>query len=325
MQMSLQESMTVLRALGDPTRVRLLAALDGEELTVAELQHVLDVPQSRVSTHLQRLKEAGLALDRIDGPHRYYRRADGAMPPAARATWEAVAAPLGDDAQLERDRVRRAAVLAARKGPSWVDRVAGSLDRHYSPGRTWESLARALALVPSLGEVADLGAGDGAIAELLAPSAKRIVGVDASERMVEAGRERLKRAHLSHVTLVRGDMHAPPLPDESFDFVLLQQSLQYAEQPQIVLKQAARLLRADGRLLVVTLAAHKHDEVRASYGHVHLGFQRSQLQRWLRAAGLDVMQLASAGRERRPPQFEALAALARKPTGPLRKAQGGLQ
>jgi ArsR family transcriptional regulator len=310
--MSLEESMTVLRALGDPTRVRLLAALDGEELTVAELQHVLDVPQSRVSTHLARLKEAGLALDRIDGPHRYYRRADGAMPPVARATWEAVAVPLADDAQLEKDRQRRASVLAARRGPSWIDRVAGSLDRHYSPGRTWESLARALALTADLGEVADLGAGDGAIAELLAPAAKRIVGVDASERMIEAGRDRLKRAHLSHVSLVLGDMHAPPLAGESFDFVLLQQSLQYAQKPQVVLEQAARLLRRGGRVLVVTLAAHKHEEVRATYGHVHLGFAKPQLQRWLRAAGLEVIHIGSAGRERRPPQFEALAALARK-------------
>jgi ArsR family transcriptional regulator len=311
--MGLEESMAVLRALTDPTRVRLLAALDGEELTVAELQRVLDVPQSRVSTHLARLKEAGLALDRVDGPHRYYRRTDGSMAPAAHGAWEAIAGPLGSDPQIERDRVRRDQVLAARRGQSWVDRVAGSLDRHYSPGRTWESLARALALAVDLGDVADLGAGDGAIAELLAPSARSIVGIDKSTRMIEAGQERLRRANLHHVTLKQGDMHEPPLASSSFDFVLLQQSLQYAERPGDVLAEVARILRPGGRALIVTLARHEHDEVRDEYGHVHLGFTPQRLTKWLSAAGLEVVHTASAGRERRPPQFEALAIFARKP------------
>lgn len=303
--------MTVLRALTDPTRVRLLAVLDAEELTVAELQRVLDLPQSRVSTHLARLKEAGLALDRVDGPHRYYRRADGSMPAAARAAWSALESSLEDDPQIERDRQRRLSVLAQRRtGQSWVDRVAGSLDRHYSPGRTWESLARGLALAVELGDVADLGAGDGAIAELLAPRARSIVGIDLSARMVEAGRERLQRVR--NVRLLRGDMHRVPLASSSFDFVLLQQSLQYAAEPQQVLKEAARLLRPGGRVLVLTLAAHRHDEVREDYGHVHLGFRPAQLTRWLKLAGLEVVHLTSAGRERRPPQFEALAVLAQK-------------
>jgi len=313
--MALEESMAVLRALTDPTRVRLLAVLEGEELTVAELQQVLDVPQSRVSTHLARLKEAGLALDRVDGPHRYYRRADGSMSKVARAAWNAVAEPLAGDAQIERDRARRAQVLAARRGAgqSWVDRVAGSLDRHYSPGRTWESLARALALAVDLGDVADLGAGDGAIAELLAPSARSIVGVDSSLRMIEAGKERLRRAELAKVELLHGDMHDPPLTDASFDFVLLQQSLQYAERPQRVLEEVARILRPGGRALLVTLAKHEHEEVREEYGHVHLGFTPVKLRKWIEAAGLELSHIASAGRERRPPQFEALAVLCRKP------------
>jgi ArsR family transcriptional regulator len=260
------------------------------------------------------LKEAGLALDRVDGPHRYYRRGNGSAAPAARAAWSALSAPLEGDAQLERDRERRDQVLAARRGAgqSWVDRVAGSLDRHYSPGRTWESLARALTLVTDLGDVADLGAGDGAIAELLAPRARSIFGVDQSARMVEAGKKRLARAQLHHVRLIEGDMHAPPLPPASFDFVLLQQSLQYAERPGEVLREAARLLRPGGRVLVVTLFAHRHEEVREAYGHLHLGFRPAQLSRWLKSAGLEIVHLASAGRERRPPQFEALAVIAKR-------------
>jgi ArsR family transcriptional regulator len=309
--MSLNDSLEILRALTDPTRVRLLCALEDQELTVAELQRILDVPQPRVSTHLQRLKEAGLALDRVDGPHRYYRLADGAMKPAARAAWSAVKGPLRNDPQLERDRQRRDAVVATRKGgESWVDRVAGSLERHYSPGRTWESLARGLALGLDLGEVADLGAGDGAIAELLAPACKSVVGIDSNERMVEAGRKRLKR--LPHVELRRGDMHATGLGDASRDIVLLSQTLQYASDPARVIREIARILRPGGRALILTLTAHGHEEVRAEYGHLHLGFKPAQLRAWLRAAGLEVAHLSSAGRERRPPQFEALAVLAEK-------------
>ena len=312
--MSLETSMAILRTLGDPTRIRLLSALEDEELTVGELERVLDVPQSRVSTHLARLKEAGLALDRTDGPHRYYRMAafDGSMPEEARATWFALRTPLERDPQLERDRTRRTQILAERDGQSWVDRVAGSLDRHYSPGRTWESVARALTLVCDLGDVADLGAGDGAIAELLAPCARSITGVDKSERMVDEGQKRLRRAHLKHVRLIAGDMHAVPLADESVDFVLSQQSLQYADDPAQVCKEIARILRPNGRALVVTVAAHKHAEVRKQFGHIHLGFSAAQLRGFLRGTSLQIVRTSSAGRERRPPQFEAIALLLQK-------------
>src|SRR6476659_471323 len=112
--MALEESMSVLRALTDPTRVRLLAVLDGEELTVAELQRILDVPQSRVSTHLAKLKEAGLAFDRTDGAYRYYRLVDESAEAPWRATWAALREPLSHDAQLERDRQRRDAILLER-------------------------------------------------------------------------------------------------------------------------------------------------------------------------------------------------------------------
>lgn len=313
--MRLDDSLALWRVLGDATRVRLLAALESDELTVAELQQALELPQSRVSTHLARLKEAGLALDRTAGPHRYYRLADGAMPPAAQAAWAALRQPLDGDVQLERDRRRLKTVLAARTTGTWVDRVAGSLERHYSPGRTWEALARSLSLLTDLGVVADFGAGDGTIAELLAPRALRIIGIDSSAKMVEAGRQRLGRAGLSHVELVRGDMHHVPLAPRSVDFVLVQQSLQYAELPAQVFREASRILRPKGRLLVITLLAHRHDEVRATYGHLHFGFTAAQLRRWTRAAGLELVELTSAGRERRPPQFEALALLARRQAG----------
>jgi ubiquinone/menaquinone biosynthesis C-methylase UbiE len=320
--MALRDSIDLLRALNDPTRIRLMAVLHDEEMTVAELQQVLHLPQSRVSSHLSRLKEAGLALDRVDGAHRYYRLANGAMPEASRAAWEAVRQPLNGDPQLERDRHRRDEILA-RRSKSWIDQVAGSLDRHYSPGRTWESLARAMALMTNLGTVADLGAGDGAIAELLASGAEKITAVEINPKMVQAARYRLARSAANNVHMVEADMHRLPLKTSSQDCVLLLQSLQYAERPAEVVREAARVLKADGRILVLTLSAHNHDEVSESYGHLHLGFRTAQLRSWLSTAGIETILCSSAGRERRSPQFEALELLGRK--GPAnRKRQIGV-
>jgi len=307
----LDQTLDVLRALSDPTRLRLLAALDGEELTVQELQRILGLPQSRVSTHLGRLRDSGLAVDRVDGPHRFYRLVESAMNDSSRATWQALKSSLTDDAQIARDRLQREQILAEREGESWVDRVAGSLDRHYSPGRTWEALARGLALLKPLGTVVDLGAGDGAIAELLAASATRIHCVDKSPRMIDAGRRRLAASAdgTRNVDFVLGDMQAVPLPDRCCDFVLLLSSLQYADEPRRVFAEIARLLRPGGRALLITLLAHDHDEVRSLYGHVHLGFKPPQLRRWIQQAGLSLRHLGRAGKERRPPQFEAQVAL----------------
>ncbi len=314
------QTLDVLQALSDPTRLRLLAVLDGEELTVQELQRSLSLPQSRVSTHLGRLRDSGLVVDRVDGPHRFYRLVESAMNESSRATWQALKTSLAADPQIARDRQQREEVTAERSGASWIDRVAGSLDRHYSPGRTWEALGRGLALLSPLGVVVDLGAGDGAIAELLSPRAEKIYCVDKSARMIDAGRRRLRAAGARNVELLEGDMHDVPLPDACGDLVLLLSSLQYAREPKRVFSEVHRLLRPGGKGLVITLDHHTHEEVRTLYGHVHLGFRPAQLRRWIEQTGLLLRHLGPAGKERRPPQFEAQVAIVERP---LTSTRGG--
>src|SRR5690348_4807161 len=203
--MDLATASSVLRLLADPTRVRLLALLEHEELTVAELAAVLQLAQPRVSTHLAKLKEAGLVRDRRAGVSAYYRINDadeGGAAELVRALEQSV-----DDALLASDAQRLPNVLARRaRERGWADSVAGDMERHYSPGRTWETLARTLLQLLETGDVLDIASGDGVHAELLAPHAHSIVCVDSSERVVTAARERLKS--FRNVEVIEGDMHA---------------------------------------------------------------------------------------------------------------------
>src|SRR6185295_15265384 len=219
---SLGATSDLLGLLAEPSRVRLLALLGDNELTVNELCSVTELGQSRVSTHLGKLRDAGLVRDRRAGGSTYYRMANGDLPAPARKLWSVVAADL-NDTQLATDRRRCAAVLRARadarKGDRWPDSVAGEMERHYSPGRTWEALARGLIGLCDLGDVLDAGAGDGATAELLAPRARTITCVDVSETLIDAARVRL--AGHANVRAEVADLHALPFSDASFDQVLL--------------------------------------------------------------------------------------------------------
>src|SRR6185295_4687329 len=189
---SLAATADVLQLLGEPTRVRLLALLQGQELTVADLTSITELAQSRVSTHLGRLREAGLLRDRRVGASTFYSLNDGAMPAEAKKVWSLVARDLADDL-LETDGRRAKAIVAAReRRAGWPDAVAGHMERYYSPGRTWEATLRGVIGLLHLGEVLDAGSGDGTIAELLAPRAKRITCLDTSEKLIEAARRRLR-------------------------------------------------------------------------------------------------------------------------------------
>src|SRR5262245_4294603 len=187
----LDSTSNLLGLLAEPSRVRLLALLAENELTVNELTSVTELGQSRVSTHLGKLREAGLVRDHRVGGSTFYGLANGEMPGEARKLWTLVAEGL-DDARIESDRQRCAALLRARRAAArWPESVAGEMERHYSPGRTWEALAGGLIGLLDLGDVLDAGAGDGAIAALLAPRARSITCVDVSEKLVDAARVRL--------------------------------------------------------------------------------------------------------------------------------------
>jgi Methylase involved in ubiquinone/menaquinone biosynthesis len=309
--MDLEDWSARLKVFADATRVRLLALLELEELTVAELSAITRLAQPRVSTHLARLKEAGLVRDRRAGVSAYYRFDEASLDAAQRALWQALSTG-SDDPLLRQDAERLPAVLAARAADqNWADSVAGDMERHYSPGRTWEALARSALPLLHTGDVLDIASGDGVLAELLAPHSRRYVCVDTSARVVAAASERLRR--LENVEVREGDMHALPFGAGSFDLVVLMHALTYANRPAVAVAEAARVLRPGGRLLLTSLARHEHKAVVETYGHVNLGFTARELRKFAEKSGLVVTSLETVTRERRPPHFEVISLIAHKP------------
>ena len=308
---SLAESTALSSLFADPTRVRLLALLGREELSVAELTEITGLGQSRVSTHLGKLREAGLVALRRDGASTFYRRS-AAMPAPARALWEVVAARL-DDSVLDADRERCEALVRTRER-AWPDAVAGQMERHYSPGRTWEATARGFLGLMRFGDVLDAGSGDGTLAALVAPRARSVTCLDRSETVLAAARERLR--DLGNVAFARGDLLEMPFEAARFDHAMLFNVLTYARDPARAVAEAARVLRPGGVLAIVTLRAHDHARVTEAYGHLVPGFEPPTLRRMLEAAGLVVDHCAVTSRERRKPHFEVVSAFATKPREP---------
>jgi ArsR family transcriptional regulator len=301
------------RLLSDSTRLRLLLLLDREELSVAELSAITQLAQPRVSTHLAKLKEAGLVNDRRQGVFVYYRMAGRIGDASLSAMWEVLRANT-EDPMSQQDLGRVPQVLNARGNhPSWADSVAGDMERHYSPGRTWEATTRALVHLLDLGDVLDVASGDGVLAELLAPQAKKIVCLDISERVVAAGQQRVKA--LRHVDFELGDMHDLPVADASFDTVLLMHALTYTRRPGVVFGEVRRALRPGGQLLAVTLQKHKHEKAVAPYNHENLGFTPAELRQHCEAAGLELLECHVAAVEKRAPNFSILTLVAEKPAG----------
>jgi len=308
----LSKTVDLLAVLADPTRVRLLALLEGAELSVAELTRITDLPQPRVSTHLRKLKDAELVRDRRDGGSSFYGL--NTLDEPTRALWGLIHARC-DDSLLVQDKRRRDAALAARTSRlRWPDEVAGQMERHYSPGRTWEATARGLLGFLELGAVLDVGSGDGVNAELLAARAGHITCLDVSERVIAAARSRLER--FDNVDFRVGDMHELRFADASFDAVLLLHVLTYSNRPEQAIGEAARVLRPGGALALVSLVEHEHRKIAAAYDHQNLGFAPSDLDAMLCAAGLAVVQCAPSSRERRKPYFQVLTAFAHKPSPP---------
>ncbi len=307
--MDLAATSALLRLLSDPTRVRLLALLEREELTVAELSAVLRLAQPRVSTHLAKLKEADLVRDRRSGVSSYYRF-NGELDARESALLHALKASV-DDALLDDDERRLPGVLAKRaRAEGWADTVAGDMERHYSPGRTWETLARSMTQLVGTGDVLDIASGDGVLAELLAPGARSIVCIDASPRVVGAARERLKG--FDNVEVTTGDMHALDLGKRTFDLVLLMHALTYSDRPAVVVAEAARVLRKGGRLVAATLGRHAHRTAVEPFDHRNLGFKPDDLRGFAEAAGLEVQRCGRITREAKAPHFEVISLLATK-------------
>jgi len=306
--MSLSQYAGTLNLLGDESRIRLCVLLRERELRVTDLVRITGISQSRVSTHLGRLREAGFVRDRREGPQSFYALTGKGLPPAARALLAEASSTA--DPTLEGDQKRLAELDAERRG-GLPESFAGEMERHYSPGRTWQSLAAGLAALLRLGDVLDVGSGDGAAAACLVPYCRTLTCVDVSPRMIEAAQERLSKHE--HVNARVADVHHLPFRAAAFDSVVVFHTLTYAEHPAIALEECARVLRPGGRLVALSLDRHEAAHITAPYGERHPGLSARVLRGMLTRAGLGVVSCDVACREAKKPHFVVLLAIAEKP------------
>ncbi|HEX6244614.1 MAG TPA: metalloregulator ArsR/SmtB family transcription factor [Polyangiales bacterium] len=297
-----------LSLLGDESRLRLCALLAERELCVSDLVRVTGIPQSRVSTHLARLRDAGFLRHRRNGTQTFYGIAREGMSETVRGVLHEVATSADHTLQADRERL---AALDAERHEGLPESAILELDRDYSPGRTWQSLALGAASLLRLGDALDVGCGDGTVASVLAPYCRSLTCIDNDERAVQAARERLS-SH-AHARVQAADVHALPFPDDSFDDILLFHTLTYAERPARALSECARVLRPGGRTVLLCLDRHEDHEINAAYGLLHPGFSARRLRAMLRDAGLDVGRAEIACKEARKPYLRVVLAEAEKP------------
>jgi ArsR family transcriptional regulator len=295
-----------LRALSEPTRLRLLAILLEEELTVAELQEALGMGQSRISASLGMLRRQGLVLDRRVGKNIYYAAVPTAMAPLRGA----VAAAVAELAEGERDRQALQLVLNKRRdrAADYFDKLAGKFGRTYVPGRSWQALAHGLLrLMPPM-IIADMGAGEGTLSQLLARTAKKVIAIDNSQKMVEYGERIAKENGYANLEYRLGDLEEPPIDSESVDVVLFSQALHHAARPQRAVESAFRILKPGGRILVLDLASHTYEQAKELYAHVWLGFSGVELHAVLEKAGFTDLEVSIVAREQQAPNFQTILA-----------------
>ncbi|WP_237476578.1 metalloregulator ArsR/SmtB family transcription factor [Lichenibacterium dinghuense] len=284
------EALAALEAAGESTRLRLLALLAEAELTVSELVTILGQSQPRVSRHLKLLVEAGLVERHREGAWAFFTAAShGAGAGLVRDILGRIdpedailRADNGRLAEARRDRTASAESYFAAQAPNW-DRVRAL---HVPEERVEAAVLDAVGDAP-VRALLDLGTGTGRMLEILAPRAARAVGIDGSHAMLNLARLRVERGALRNVQLRQGDLYALPVERDGYDLVVIHQVLHYLDEPARALREAARVLRPGGRLLVVDFAPHADETLRAAHAHRRLGFARAEVDGFMRDAGLD--------------------------------------
>ena len=302
-----------LRLLADPSRVRIVLLLEREELSVAELQEILAMRQSTISTHLSQLKQAGIVEDRRTGKNILYRLkvfGNGTQQQVLEVLRHAVKEI--PEAAEDREALRLALRRRQDRVRAYFDELAGKFGRQYVPGRSWQGLAETfLMLMPPL-VIADLGAGEGTVSQLLARRAKKVIAVDNSEKMVEFGAE-LARAHrVKNLEYRLGDLEDLPVKKGEADVAFFSQSLHHAQHPERALAESFRIVKPGGRVIILDLLKHHFEEARALYADVWLGFSEVDLRRMLTDAGFDNINTAIVHRESEGPHFETILAVGDK-------------
>jgi ArsR family transcriptional regulator len=302
-----------LSLLADPTRLRLLLLLQGAELSVAEIQGVLGMGQSRISSHLKQLKQAGLVRDRRAGQQVYYGLADE-KDGAHEQLREIIRATAKEIPEAADDKSALKLVLKKRqdKTREYFNKLAGKFGRHYCPGRTWKGVSHMLLSLVGPITVADLGAGEGTLSQLLAPRAKKVIAIDSSEKMVEFGEEQARKHGTKNVEFRLGDIEEPPIAANSIDLALLSQALHHAAHPERAIAAAFRILKKGGRIAILDLLAHGFEEARKLYADTWLGFSEAELHRLLTDAGFTEIEISVVARESKSPNFQTVFATAVK-------------
>jgi ArsR family transcriptional regulator len=283
--------------------------LGQEALSVAELQEVLGMGQSRISTQLSQLKAGGLVMDERSGKNNIYT---GAASPdlleVARLAASELSEVAADEAALRH-------LLRKRKDTAraYFDELAGRFGKDYVPGRSWKALAEALIKVLNYRVVADLGAGEGTLAQLLAQRAEKVIAVDLSPKMVAFGQELAIKNGLANLEFRIGDIEEPPIEDRSLDLAVLSQALHHAVRPQRAIDAAFRILKPGGRLIVLDLLQHTFEEARELYADRWLGFSECDLATMLERAGFSGIETVVADRETAAPKLQTLLGIGVKP------------
>ena len=301
----------MLRVVAEANRLRILLLLKGEELSVAELQEIFSMGQSTISTHLSQLKQAELVEDRRTGKSSFYRLA---TPVGSGFLDEILANAAKEIPEATNDQAAMRRVLRKRqdKMRAFFDSVAGRLGKDYVPGKSWKSVAEALLRLMPPVTVADLGAGEGAFALLLSQSAKRVIAVDSSARMIEVGREQAQRHSIKNVDYRQGDMEDVPIADGEVELVFFSQSLHHALHPERAIGEAFRILAPGGKIVVLDLARHRFEEARELYADEWLGFSEADLEAMLEKAGFSNIETSIVDRNVEAPQFQTLLGVANK-------------
>ena len=297
-----------LKLLSDPTRIRILLLLSHEPLNVAELQEILGMGQSRISTQLSQLRQEGLVTSSRSGKNNVYAISapDAIMEVARQAATEIP--------EVNPDSETLAHILSKRrdKTRAYFDELAGKFGKSYVPGRSWKSLAEAMLKILNYEVVADLGAGEGTLAQLLAPNAKKVIAVDSAPNMVEFGKKLASQHGLDNLEYRLGDIESPPIDDNSVDLAIFSQALHHAEHPQKALDSAFKLLAPGGKLIILDLLQHSFDQARELYADTWLGFSEVELFKMMSQAGFQKIETTIVDKESEAPYFQTLLAVATK-------------
>lgn len=306
-------TLKALRALSDITRLRILALLEKEELSVNELQEITRLGQSRISTHLGLLQDAGLLASRRDGKRTFYRVSlDTDQLLKQFVTLAAQGAEELPEYASDQLNLRRVIGLRNEQAQVYFNQVAGRFDRSYGPGRSWQAFGHLLLRILPPVTVADLGSGEGLLSELLAKRCKRVIAVDNSEKMVKFGAAKAKKNGLKNLEFRQGDLQDPPIEPNSVDLVILSQALHHAVDPQKTLDAAFRILKSGGQIVLLDLLKHNFERARELYGDHWLGFSEAELHQWLETAGFKRVEISEVAREEQPPFFTTILAAGEK-------------